>query len=612
MSSDAIFQTGDILIVDDNPDNLEVLSNLLQINNYRVRCAINGEMALMAIQAEPPDLILLDVNMPGMNGYEVCKTLKQDPINQGIPVIFLSALSATADKVQAFESGGCDYITKPFQVQEVIARVKNQLELRFCQAQVQQLNTILEQKVKLRTTELEAEIVQRQKAQDELFYIATHDVLTDLPNRVWFTRRLNDLLIEVKANPDRQFALFFLDCDRFKLVNDSLGHLIGDRLLVEVANRLNALQIGKRSTARLGGDEFIILLEDLKSIDDAMTVAREVKSAFSDPFRVEDRELFVDFSIGVAIGDYRYEKPEHILRDADTAMYQAKARQTAFELFDQSMHQAALFEFSLQTDLIKALKYCLDPTAETCELYSQYQPIVSLESEKIIGIESLARWRHPQRGNVPPDQFIPIAEGYGLISPVGLIILEKSCRQLRQWLDQGLIQDGFRVNVNFSARQFSQESILDQIDDILQMTGLDGRFLKVEVTESAIIDNHKLAPDLLHKLHARNIEIALDDFGTGYSSLSYLYRFPANTLKLDKSFIHNICQTSSKRAEIVQTVIDLAHMLNMTVVAEGIETAEQAAQLKRMGCDYGQGYYFARPADAAAIQQVLQGNLNPV
>ena len=292
-------------------------------------------------------------------------------------------------------------------------------------------------------------------------------------------------------------------------------------------------------------------------------------------------------------------------------MYYAKTRKSGFEIFDISMHKAAMAEFSLQTDLTKALKDCIDNTRNTCELYACYQPIVSLHSREIVAVEALARWQHAEKGNVSPGKFIPIAEESGLISQLGLIILEKACQQLKQWQNKGLISHDFKINVNFSARQFATKNIIYQIERVLKETGLDAKSLKVEITESTLIENSEIAFQLLRELYHRGIEIALDDFGTGYSSLSYLYRFPANTtLKLDRSFIQDIDQAFSTRSAIVQNVINLAHMLNMSVVAEGIETAEQLAQLKAMGCDYGQGYFFARPADTLTMQQLLNKNLS--
>lgn len=600
---------GDILIVDDNPNNLNVLSYLLQDNNYQVRCAISGKMALVAIHADPPDLILLDVSMPEMSGYQVCKILKNNPAYQQIPVIFLSALTSTQDKVMAFQMGGCDYITKPFEVQEVLARVKSQLELKLCQVQLEQLNQKLEQKVRRRTAELEEQILQKEKAQDALVHMATHDTLTNLPNRSKFMEHLNTLLDIARRDHEYQFCLLFIDCDRFKMVNDSLGHFIGDQLLIEISKRLNLLLKHPSMLSRIGGDEFTILLEDISTLQEATMLSESIILAFEEPFQVAGKELFVSVSIGIAVGSHQYEKSEYILRDADTAMYHAKSDRSTFEVFDASMHEAAILAYTLQTDLTKALKNCLNtPTSIGREIFPHYQPIISLKSGNIAGCEALARWKHPQQGSISPGQFIPIAEGAGLTLPLGLVILEETCQQLEKWLDQGLVEEGFRVNVNFSARQFTQEGMIYQIDQLLERTQLNGSFLKIEVTESVIIDNCDLASKLIRDLRDRDIEIAIDDFGTGYSSLSYLYRFPANTLKLDRSFIQNIEHTSSRRVEIVRTVIDLAHMLNMTVVAEGIETPEQAIQLAEMGCDYGQGYFFARPSDAATVSRLYGEN----
>ncbi|MEO1620144.1 MAG: EAL domain-containing protein [Cyanobacteria bacterium J06632_3] len=604
-------RAGDILIVDDQPHNLGLLSELLTLNTYKVRCAISGAMALKAIQAEPPDLILLDISMPEMDGYEVCRLLKQDVGHQDIPVIFLSALGETDNKVKAFEVGGADYVTKPFEPAEVLARIKNQLDLRFCQAEVSQLNAELEMKVEQRTAELKAEVVKRQVAQDRLLYLATHDSLTKLPNRAWLMQKVFDLLERQRQESNYRFGLIFLDLDRFKVINDSLGHMIGDQLLILVAQRIEKTIPTGAFVTRLGGDEFTLLVEDFSHEQALVNIFEIVKSNLQEPFVIGDMELFVDVSGGICSDSRSYQKPEHMLRDADAAMYRAKSERTGYKLFESSMHRQIMAEFSLQTELAKTIKMFGNPGAEPSALQPHYQPIISLVDGTVVGFEMLARWQHPEEGWISPGRFIPLAEKTGLIFPISQYLFKRACSQLLHWQQQSLVLPTARISVNLSAKHFMQDNLLEQIDQLLVDTQLPGDALKLEITEGSLITNEATAIDLLNALRSRGIALSIDDFGTGYSSLSYLYRFPVDTLKLDRSFICDIEQPAARqRAEIVRTVIHMAHTLGMDVVAEGIETLQQAKLLKDMGCNLGQGYWFAKPQGAAEIEALLGAQLN--
>jgi diguanylate cyclase (GGDEF)-like protein len=582
-----------ILIVDDTPDNLYLLSAMLTEQGYDVRCVINGSAAIMGAITDPPDLILLDIRMPQMSGYDVCKQLKSSERTRDIPVIFLSALNEVFDKIQAFEVGGVDYITKPFEIREVLARIKNQLNLQAAKRQIQKLNIELEQRVKERTKELE-------RANLRLLHMASHDALTGLPNRVYFMERLMAVLAYTHTHPNCQFAVLFLDCDDFKMVNDSLGHLAGDQLLKAVARRLSACINPHYTLARFEGDEFTVLLEQIESIDEATFLAQAIQHALSQPFLLYQHEVFINTSIGIVLGTVDYQQPEHLLRDADTAMYQAKALGKArYEVFNRDMHTRALTRLQLENDLRRAI--------ERQEFIVYYQPIICLLTGRINSLETLVRWKHPQRGLVRPDHFIPIAEATGLIIPLGLWVLEQSCRQLKYWQDQakerGEIFD-ISISVNLSVKQFSQPGLIEHIDQILENFGLESENLKLEITESAIMDNPELATQLFEQLKSRKIQLSLDDFGTGYSSLSYLHRFPLDILKIDRSFVSSL-DSMKKNLEVVQAILNLAHHLGMSVVAEGIETPEQLSLLRLLGCELGQGYLFAKPLDAEATETLL-------
>lgn len=584
---------GNILIVDDIAANLRLLAELLAKHGYKIRGVTSGQAALNAIQAQPPDLVLLDINMPHMSGYEVCKTLKANPKTHHIAVIFISALDEVVDKVQAFAVGGADYITKPFEVGEILVRIENQLGLQAAKAEIRQLNAQLEARVRDRTAQLEAanhklqqEISERQKVQEQLLHLAFHCILTGLPNRAWFMQRLETALQSVQENPQRRFAVLFLDCDRFKIVNDSLGHLVGDRVLVDVARRLESCLYPLETLARLGGDEFIVLLEDVDDVKEAIQVAETIQNAFAKPFQINEQEIYLNASIGIAIASHQYQQPEHILRDVDTAMYRAKELgKGRYQVFDANMHQMALVRLHLENDLRGAIA--------RQEFYICYQPIVNLNTQAIFGFESLIRWQHPEKGNISPSQFIPVAEDTGLILPIGLWVLQQACQQLKTWQEQLSIPD-LCISVNLSVKQFSQSDLIGCIDGILQEINLHGSGLKLEITESALMENRTTVQQVLTQLKKRHIRLGIDDFGTGYSSLSYLNRFPVDTLKIDRSFVRQMCQ-SPENLKIVQAIIALAHSLGMIAIAEGIETREQLEQLQALGCDYGQGYYFAKP-----------------
>lgn len=594
----------DILIVDDTPENLRLLSSFLVKEGYNVRKALTGQMALTAMDTVLPDLILLDIMMPFMDGYQVCKKLKSNPKTAEIPVIFLSALNDAFDKVKAFTVGGADYITKPFQFEEVLARVRIQLALKAAKLQNKKLNAELEARVKERTyqlqvviEELKREIQERKLLQTKLLDMALHDSLTGLPNRAFFMERLVELLKVAQENTDYQFAVLFLDCDRFKVINDSLGHLVGDELLIALTHRLKSILSLDNTIARFGGDEFAILLPKIDNINTAIQVADRILKALSLPFQLQRNEVFINASIGVALGNYSYEQAEHILRDADTAMYRAKTLgKGQYHVFDPTMHAAAMQALHIENDLRKAI--------QQEEFLVHYQPIISLVTGKITGFEALVRWQHPTRGIIPPGLFIPLAEETGLINSIGKLVLSKACHQIQQWYQEKLTNESICMSVNISARQFAQLDIVEQIDQIVAETQINPENLKLEITESAFINNAQSAKAILQELRQRKIQLSIDDFGTGYSSLSYLHNFPVDTLKVDRSFVSKLDGTSESLG-LIPAIKKIAETMKMTVVAEGIETEKQLAQLRELNCEFGQGYFFAKPLSEKDATELL-------
>ncbi|NJK38214.1 MAG: EAL domain-containing protein [Oscillatoriales cyanobacterium RM2_1_1] len=580
----------DILIVDDQPTNLKLLTRVLNRGGYEVRQALDGSLALQAIQARLPDLIMLDIMMPEMDGYQVCSQLKARAETAHIPVIFLSALDDVFDKVKAFSVGAVDYISKPFQAQEVLARVRHHLTLQAINRRISYLNSELEQQVKDRTQQLE-------EVHNRLRQLALYDELTGLPSRALFLEHLKTSLQQAQTHPDYQFAVLFLDCDRFQIINDSLGHLAGDQLLAAIGTRLKDALSEDNILGRLGGDEFAILLTPLDSIDTAIGVATRILKVLADPFLLKGYEVYVSVSMGIAIGNSNYTQPQQIVQDADTAMYRAKmGGDPRYQVFDPVMHQKAVRFLQIETDLHKAIVQR--------ELCLNYQPIIDLHTGKLVGFETLVRWHHLERGFISPAEFIPVAEETGLIVPLGNWILLAACQQFRAWQEQELVDTSLSLNINLSARQFNSRYLLQQIDQTLEEVKLDPKFLKFEITESVILKNQNTAKILLEELRSRQISICLDDFGTGYSSLNYLLCFPIDTLKIDQSFIRRL-DGSTEKLGLVPVILDIAQNLKLNVVAEGIETQAQLQQLMDLNCRYGQGYLFARPLDAEQATQFL-------
>jgi diguanylate cyclase (GGDEF)-like protein/PAS domain S-box-containing protein len=440
------------------------------------------------------------------------------------------------------------------------------------------------------------DITDRKRAEEELAHQAFYDSLTDLPNRSLFLDRLNHAIRRAKRR-QALFAILFLDVDRFKDVNDSLGHATGDKLLRAIAERLEQSVRPGDTVARLGGDEFTVLLEDMKTPDDAVDVAQRILHELKRPFQLEGQEVFAGASIGIAPGTPEMEA-EDLLRDADTAMYRAKDRgRGTYEVFDSNMHQRAVLRLQLETDLRKAIE------REEFQVY--YQPIVSLSKGAIVGFEALARWKHPQRGIVSPGEFIPLAEETGLVVPLDLWVLKAACAQTRKWQERW---PELTINVNLSTRQFGQPGLVDKVASALKEAGYDPARLKLEITESVILEDVPAISAILFQLKAMDIQLYLDDFGTGYSSLGYLHRFPIDSLKIHHSFVGQLGR-KGEDAELVRTITTLAGNLKMGVVAEGVETADQLRRLREFQCDRVQGFLFSKPVPAPAAEALLAAPL---
>ncbi|PSN20248.1 GGDEF domain-containing response regulator [filamentous cyanobacterium CCP5] len=563
-----------ILVVDDNPDNFDTIETLLAGQTYQLHYAPGGAQALAYVEAFKPVLILLDVMMPNIDGLEVCRQIKAKPEWRNIPIIMVTALTAKEDLARCLHAGADDFISKPVNPIELRARVHSMLRIYEQHSQIQQLNQSLEAQILQRTARIQQ--------------LVDFDELTQMPNRRRLLQKIAALLRAV-ANPSKSYAkcaLIYLDCDQFQLINDSLGHEVGNQVLVGFAERLSTLLTAPDMLlARVGEDEFCLLLPAIATEQEVHQYIEKITHLLESPFLVRGYEVFVTASMGIAFGVNAHQPAVELLQNADTALYTAKKQgRSQIEVFDQALHQQALTRLQLENDLRRALS--------NDEFIVFYQPIYRLQDRKLVGFEALVRWQHPTKGIIPPSVFIPCIEQTGLIIPVGKLVLRKACEQLKHWQQRS--HDLLIMHVNLSVRQFSHPYLLDDIETVLQDTEINPTSLKLEITESALLEKPASAVDLLLQLRQLKVQISIDDFGTGYSSLSYLNHLPVDTIKIDRSFIHNV----ETNPEIVSAIVTLGHAVHTSIVAEGIETEQQALYLQALGCEYGQGYWLGRPAAA--------------
>lgn len=675
-----------VLVVDDAAVNRKMLSRFLEAEGHETLQAESGEEAISIIrQVADLDLVLLDINMPSMDGFEVLRIVRNKYSATELPIVMVTAAEESECVVRAFESGANDYLTKPVDQAVLMARVNMQLKLKESLIALRKsqeryslisrgtndglwdwdiaandvyysprwrsmlsipddepatldlwLNRIhpedmtrfeneLNNHLKRLTPHFELESRIRHADGSYRWMLCralavwnddnvahrmagsltditegkVADALTGLPNRVLFRERLDRCVGKSKRHKNFHFALLYLDLDNFKLVNDSLGHEAGDRLLVAIARRLeSALRESDSFVSRLGGDEFSILIEGLNSVDDAKLVATRIIESISTPISLgAGREVYASVSVGISTSWGQFGDGAELIQHADTAMYEAKEQgKSCFRVFDPAMKEGVIKRLNLENELRHAI--------ENRELFLHYQPIVALSTSQLVGFEALVRWNHQSLGTISPAEFIPIAEDAGLIVPVGKQILKMACQQMADWIKVDRRFEKLQVSVNLSNRQLCDKNLVSEVLTELGTSGLRPKNLKIEVTESSIMKNPELGAKALAELREAGVKVAIDDFGTGYSSLAYIHQLAPDVVKIDRSFIDKIV-TSSDKQTIVTAIIALAEGLNLDVVAEGVETEQQRLMLASMGCSFAQGFLFSPPLTAVELLELI-------
>ncbi|MGK7904633.1 MAG: EAL domain-containing protein [Hormoscilla sp.] len=565
-----------LVIEDEHPIRANIIK-ILKFKGYQGIGAADGKTGVKMAKAYKPDLILCDIMMPGLDGYEVLNILSKDPDTVGIPFIFLTAKSDRSDMRQGMNLGADDYITKPFTSKELIEAISARLEKQ--------------------ATTIQPYLDEMKQVAESLSKVAYYDQLTNLPNRIWLRHQLQEAIKQAKEKQGL-VAIVCLNIDRFREINVSLGYATGDLAIQAVAERLGQCVGPQDTVARLSGDEFSILLTQMTFKENVAALAEVILETLAEPYELSDRKVSIQTSIGISLYPDHSSNPDQLLVHADTA--RRWCRQLgggSYEFYHRKMDAQKEERRLLEIDLGTAL--------EKSEFELYYQPQCDITTGQILGMEALLRWCHPQRGRVSPEQFIPVAEETGLIISIGEWVLQTACAQAQTWYE--LNERPLQVSVNLSARQFQQENLAETVALVLSETGLDPQLLALELTETSVMSDVNASIGILQELKGMGIEISIDDFGTGYSSLNYLKSFPIDTLKIDRSFISQVT-SNNHDAAIAKAIIAMAHSLQMKVIAEGVETAAQLAFLCEEGCHVFQGYFYSPPLPAVEFAQFLGAN----
>lgn len=563
-----------ILVIEDEAQLRSNTLQILEFEDFHTLEAENGLVGVQLAQEQVPDLILCDVMMPELDGYDVLARLRQNPTTANIPFIFTTAKASKADLRRGMELGADDYLAKPFTADELMGAISTRLE--------KQANIVQHYTDEIKQVE------------EKLNHLIHYDSLTNLPNQLLLRERLNPLLIQADFNK-RLVPILLLSLAQFNQVNSTLGYRVGDLLLKAVAERLITC-LGKNHTVtRLQADQFTIILAPIEQKQEAVNVAQTILDNLSRPFILDGYEVFITTNIGIALYPFDGKNINNLISNANIAMCFAKKQEgNNYQFYTRDMNA----QFSNQLVLDASLHYAV----ERSEFQVYYQPQIDLRTGQIIGAEALLRWQHPERGLVSPAEFIPIAEENGLIIPIGEWVLMTACRQTKVWQASGFPH--LRIAVNLSGYHFSQQNLIKRLVYILNETSLDFKYLELELTESILIKHPEATIVKLNELQALGIQISIDDFGTGYSSLNYLKQFSFNTLKIDQSFVRNIMD-DLKNTAITEAIIQMARNLNLKVIAEGVETEAELSFLYQRQCDEVQGYLFSRPVPAKEFEKLL-------
>ena len=614
MNTQAENTGANILIVDDTPDNLDLLAAILKKRGYQTRCIDNGSEAIEVARSGWAELILLDIQMPDMDGYEVCQHLKANELTQDIPVIFISALSDFTDKKKAFQVGGVDYIKKPFEIKEVAIRIANQITIGRSKIEILQLNDRLEQKVRERTAELEknnqqlqAEINRRQQAQDRLLQIALNDPITGYANRNSFISRLKQALRATDDRADYFFGVILLECDRFRKIKRTLSHIDTNQLLMAIAQTINSCLPETALLSRLEGEEFGIFLDDIRDVNEVIAIVERINQKFDRALLIKKRKISININVGIVIGNQDYQDADRLLNDADIAMQKAQEEEEdCYQVFKPEMY----IQLQQDTELAKQ-EIALKQAIRDREFINYYLPIVSLKTQAVVDLEALVRWHHPQQGVILPQDFIDTAESMGLMNAIGNLVLKQACQDIRKWQHNHRDRADLGICINLSAKQLFHSSLISKVDVILRKVKIQGQHIKFDIAENVVIENHQKAKKVLTELKKRKVRLCLDNFGSGYSSLTCLHQFPFDEINIDRSIVANIAKANLNLEQeesatlLLKQIIAIAHQMKMVVTATGIENSYQLNLLKDLRCDRAQGYFISKLLQPKDVNKFL-------
>ncbi len=612
-TTQAINRQVNILLVDQSLKNLELLAAIVQRQNCQAHCVNSGAEAMKIARSGWAEMILLDVQLSDFDSFQLCQELKADSQTQEIPLIFTGAADNFIAQKKAFEVGGVDYLSKPFKIDEVVVKLRQQIAMQSRQNEIIQLKKQLKQdneqylaRIKQSQQQLQSEINRRQQIQDKLINTSTKDPITGFGNRNSLINRLKQALRTAKQQPNYYFALILLECDRFKHIKRTISHIDSNHLLMAVAQTIANCLPESALLNRLEGEEFGIFLDHIQDENEAIAIVEQIQAKLTQPFVIKRRQILVNANIGIAFGNQDYQDLDRLFHDADIAMQQAKDQTgDRYQIFKPEMYIQLQEDMELANQEIE-----LKQAISNQEFVNYYLPIVCLKTQQPVELEALVRWHHPQNGVVLPQDFIVLAEQMGLMNAIGNLVLRQGCHHLKYW-QTNHNQQNLGICINLSAKQLFHPSLISKVDLVLRKTQIQGHHLKFDLAETVTIEQPKTAEKILQQLKKRQVRLCLDNFGAGYSSLTCLHRFPFDELKIDRSLMAHIGQTNlnleqeNSAALLLKQIITIAHQMKMLVTATGIENNYQLNLLKDLGCDRAQGYLISKLLHRDSVDHFL-------